>query len=170
MSISPARKTARAAVAVSAVLLLAGCGEVAPNGGDQSAPRDLSGAISPTASAAAPTAEPGANGPAEERGRSDGAPTDFAPVDISLKDGGFAKSTPRVFHVPAGFMIILRVVADEQGPYRLSVISPSTAQTFKVSPKQTLRLTIDSLRSDQVAKIMLSGRTVRVAADAEPGP
>jgi hypothetical protein len=88
---------------------------------------------------------------------------------VRLVGGTFAPSTPRTIHVPAGFMVIVTASTDGSRA-RMSVLSPSTAQTFSIRANDTLRITLDSLRPGASAKLAAGGRTVRIAADAEPGP
>lgn len=92
------------------------------------------------------------------------------PVDVALKNGGFAKSTPKTIHVPSDFLVLITVTADGKGPYSLSVLSPSTAQTYKIASNGTQKITQDGLAAGKQIKLMLGGETVRVVADADPGP
>lgn len=159
-------------LAVLAVLL-SGCGsQPGSEGSKPPSQRDLSGALEPTGAApqAAEDSPSTPQEPAPERQGSAPEATDFAPVDIDLRDGAFAKGTPRSFHLPSGFIIVVRVRADEQGPYRLRVRSPSMAQSFTIAPNRQQHITLDSMRSGQTAELMLNGRTVVIAADADPGP
>jgi hypothetical protein len=151
---------------VSCLLVLSGCGE--KSSPPTEAPRDLSGTIgqngsTPDGETPAPPEQP-ATEPQQP-----GA-TDFAPVDIELRDGGFAKRTPRTIHVPSGFIVVVHATADDSGPYVLRVLSPSVAQSFKIKPGGEQRVTLDSMRQGQIAKLMVAGKTVKVAADADPGP
>ncbi len=166
MSTSQAHKKCFAALAVALVLALSGCGSNAAEPSQAGGAGDLSGALSPTERAAeTPPVRPGDDEPTP-------APesTDFAPVDIDLTDGSFAKGTPKTIHVPSDFIVIVTARADSNGPYRLSVLSPSVAQTFKVPAGGGKKITLDSMREGQSAKLMIGKSTVRVAADAEPGP
>lgn len=166
MSTSQAHKTCISALAVALLLALSGCGGDQPEPSQVGETRDLSGALSPTERAAeTPPVRPGDDEPAP-------APesTDFAPVDIDLSDGTFAKGTPRTIHVPSDFIVIVSARADSNGPYRLSVLSPSVAQTFKVPAGGEKKITLDSMREGQSAKLIVGKSTIKVAADAEPGP
>lgn len=166
MSNSRVHKTIVFALIAALALVVAGCGgdqTGQASGGDA---RDLSGALSPTERAGEP--------PQVKSGDQEPTPapesTDFAPVDIELRDGTFAKGTPRKIHVPSDFIVIVSARADAEGPYRLSVISPSVAQTFRVPASGEKKITLDSMRQGQSAKLIVGDSTVTVVADAEPGP
>lgn len=96
--------------------------------------------------------------------------TDLVPVDIELEDGSFAKSTPKKIHVPSEFLVLISVTSGDGGPYSLSVLSPSSAQTFKIASNSSQNITQDGLAAGKQIKLMLGGKTVRIVADADPGP
>jgi hypothetical protein len=169
MSVSQTPSTNVVAAICVAVLLLSGCGSSdSPEGPKSVSQPDLSGKLQPTEEV--PSATEPAPAPPSAEPKTAPEATDFAPVDIELSDGGFARGTPRAFHLPAGFIIVVRVRADRYGPYKLRVRSPSTAQSITIRPGGTTRITLDSLKSGAVAELMLAEKTVRLAADAEPGP
>jgi hypothetical protein len=91
-------------------------------------------------------------------------------VDLELDNGGFAKNTPPAFHVPSGFLVLITAknVSDEK--IRLSVSAPSLAQTFLIGPGKTETITLASIGADETAKMISGGKTIKIAADAEPGP
>lgn len=169
MSNSHRRNTSVLLIILSLALAVAGCGgDPKPSAGQapEQAPEDLSGSLSGEHSGS-DTVQPAA-----PENRDDSAPeaTDFAPVDVRLEDGSFARNTPSTIHVPSGFMLIVTASADDHGPYKLSFISPVTAQTFKIKSNATSRLTFEALSEGQTAKLVVAGKTVKVKADAEPGP
>ncbi|MFT4049713.1 MAG: hypothetical protein QM648_07715 [Solirubrobacterales bacterium] len=155
-----------------AAALLTGCGNSADKG-DSSAQgevKDLSGALDQTSSTGPVEAAPQTDGTEAEPDQSGTESTDFVPVDVSLRGGGFGGSTPKVTHVPADFLIIVSAKADDAGPYSLSVISPKTAQTFKIASGKSMKITLDSLRAGQTARLVVGDQTRKITADAEPGP
>jgi hypothetical protein len=125
----------------------------------------------PAASGGSPAATQPA-GPSSEAPEADTAPEgkDLAPVDLELDDGGFAKSTPPAFHVPSGFLVLITARNVSDARIRLSVVAPSLAQTFKIGPGKTQTITIASIGADESAKMISGGKTIKIAADAEPGP
>lgn len=173
MSTSHSHNPLISALALALVTsLLAGCGSGEKQGGsaESGGSRDLSGALQQTSSTGAPATPAQPDDQSAEQPQNSGQATDFAPVEVNLAGGGFARSTPRTTHVPSDFMIIITARADGAGPYRLSVVSPRTAQTFKIPANDTMKITIDSLKAGQEAKLIVGDQTRRVAADAEPGP
>lgn len=144
---------------------MAGCGGSGKEAVNEPAPGDLSGSL-PETQQAPKTPEVRSS---TEPGQAPES-TDFAPVDIELKNGRFAPGTPKEIHVPSDFIVIVSAEADDHGRYRLGVVSPSVAQTFFVAPGEQKKITLDSLREGQQAKLMLGKQTVQISADAEPGP
>jgi hypothetical protein len=120
---------------------------------------------SPTAAATEPL-PPEVNG--ETVGPTESA--DLAPVDLELDDGGFAKSTPKEFHVPSDFLVVVTAKNVSNAKIRLSISAPSLAQTFKIGPGKTERITLASIGAGETAKLISGGKTIEIAADAEPGP
>jgi hypothetical protein len=162
MSNSRTYRTIFAIVVALAVTIFCGCGS------DQPAP-SAPGSPVPTAvtqSAGAPTgdspATPGDTAAPEGK--------DLAPVDLELDDGGFAKSTPPAFHVPAGFLVLITARNVSEAKIRLSLSAPSLAQTFKIGPGKTQTITLASIGAGQSAKMISGGKTIKIVADAEPGP
>ncbi|MGH2960016.1 MAG: hypothetical protein ACRDKE_10455 [Solirubrobacterales bacterium] len=140
---------------VAAVLIFsAGCGgedkQVGP------APSDVTASVPP------------AGQPSSATGATEG--TDLAPVDLELDDGGFASGTPTEFHVPAGFLVLVAAKNVSDAKIRLSISAPSLAQTFKISPGKTETITLASIGEGERAKLISGGKTIEIAADAEPGP
>lgn len=97
-------------------------------------------------------------------GKSGEASSALERVDVKLENGGFAGSTPPSFRVPADSLIAVNVTTDGDGPYRFSVLAPSTAQTFKLTSNDSLSLTLASLGSGDSAKLIVGRRTVTVTA------
>ncbi len=89
---------------------------------------------------------------------------------IDLKDGGFAKGTPESFSVKPGALITLGVHTAGGGTYRLSVLAPSTAQTFKIPPDDSQTITIAKLDLGETAKLVVGKDTRKIVADATGGP
>ncbi len=176
MSTSRTPKTFVALCFGAALLALSGCSGSGstddPSGApDPGAPGDISGSLSPTDRA--PEAPEVRSADKPENGSAAAESTDFAPVDIELKDGRFAPATPRTIHVPSGFIVIVSARADDHGRYRLGVQSPSVAQTFFIPAGGQHKITLDAMREGQVATITLGtsrSQRLRIAADAEPGP
>lgn len=177
LSTSRTPKTFVVAAVAALALLLGGCGEKAPQKqSSEATPSDLSGSLGGSAQgeSQAPTGGETATGGAEHAGQ--GSPTaapeatDFAPVDVSFDEGGFAKRTPKSIHVPSGFIIIVRATNSGGKTTRVSVSSPSTAQTFKVPAGAEQKITLDGLREGQLAKLIVGDQTLKIVADAEPGP
>jgi PBP1b-binding outer membrane lipoprotein LpoB len=151
MSISPKHKTIVAALFAALAMAFSGCG------GDNPAAK-------PTATAATGESAP----QAAETQQSE--PANYAPVDVKLEDGTFATDTPETFHIPSGFIVVVTAMADRTGLYVLRVKSPSVMQSFKIRPGAVQRVTIDGMKPGQSAHLMVRGKSVRIAADAEPGP
>lgn len=88
-------------------------------------------------------------------------------VNIELRDGGFARGTSLEQNVPADALLVLRVTADDNGPYRLSVLSSKTAQTFKFAEAAEKTISLDNLGPGGEAKLILgNGReTIKLVAD-----
>lgn len=149
--------------------MLSACGGGAPGTDGQGAAGDLSGSLSATSQAGPQTVPDNAGEGTEEPGAPPES-TDFAPVDVDLRDGTFAKGTPKTIHVPSGFIVVITARADDYGTYRLSVLAPSAAQTFKIKPGDQTKVTLDSMREGQSAKLIVDKQTVKIAADADPGP
>lgn len=158
---------------LAALLALSGCGDRQDKQGTtnpgESVPRDLSGAI-PSTSGGQPAARDQGNAPPQPQQPAAKQATDFAPVDVVLGADGFAKGTPRTIHVPSDFIIIVSVRSRAGKLKQLSVISPSTAQTFKVRPGDEQKVTLDAMRAGETAKLVVGNQTVKIAADADPGP
>lgn len=154
MSNSRTHKTFLSTIVAVALIACSGCGDEENN----VAPIP-SGATTSTPSEA-PASEPSA--------ATEG--TDLAPVDLELDDGGFADSTPKEFHVPSDFLVLITAknVGDER--IRLSISAPSLAQTFKIAPGKTEKITLASIGEGERAKLISGGKTIYIAADAEPGP
>ncbi|MBJ7458824.1 MAG: hypothetical protein JHD02_06545 [Thermoleophilaceae bacterium] len=119
-----------------------------------------------------PTTAPTTAGVSAAAGSVEAAPeeTDLAPVDLQLAGGGFASDTPRSFHVPSGFLIVVSAKNTDDRTIRLSVTGPSIAQTFKIPAGETQKITIASLAAGEAAKLISGGATIEIVADAEPGP
>jgi hypothetical protein len=168
MSSSHTHKAVIAAGVAAVALALAGCGDNGTTAGSTGATAKVN---SPPA-----TASTGSTGGAQTKSGSGGSTPatatepDVVPVDVRLKNGKFAPSTPSAFHVPTNFLIIVSVKSDGAGPYMLSVQGPSIAQTFKIASNDQQNISIDALSSGESAKLMLGGQTVKIKADAEPGP
>jgi hypothetical protein len=158
MSNSRMRKTniSAALLATIVAVAVAGCGQKQDAG-----PAARPATTQATAAASAPSRRTTTPTPEE---------ADVAPVDLTLEDGGFARSTPKVFHVPSGFIVVIAARNASDAKIRLSVSSPTTAQTFKVSPGKTQSISLASIGAKDSAKLISGGRTIRIAADAEPGP
>lgn len=95
---------------------------------------------------------------------------DLAPVDLELDNGGFASKTPKTFHVPSGFLVLVTAKNVSDATIRLSISAPSLAQTWKVGPGRTQTVTLASIGEGESARMISGGQTIRIAADAEPGP
>ena len=106
--------------------------------------------------------------PSDAAGSTEGA--DLAPVDLELDDGGFARSTPKTFHVPSGFLVLITAKNVSDAKIRLSVSAPSLAQTFLIGPGKTETITLASIGEGESAKMISGGKTIKIDADAEPGP
>jgi hypothetical protein len=91
-------------------------------------------------------------------------------VDLELDNGGFASSTPKTFHVPSGFLVLVTARNVSDAKIRLSISAPSLAQTWKIGPGRTQTITLASIGEGQSAKMISGGQTIKIAADAEPGP
>lgn len=140
---------------VAAVLIFAaGCGGEEKNGAQ----------VPSAATGSEPTETRASDGAAATEG------ADLAPVDLELDDGGFAKSTPKEFHVPSGFLVLISAKNVSDKRIRLSISAPSLAQTFKIAPGKTERITLASIGEGERAKLISGGKTIYIAADAEPGP
>ncbi|MBJ7355458.1 MAG: hypothetical protein JHC98_11600 [Thermoleophilaceae bacterium] len=156
MSNSHINKTIFAIVVALLLGIFSGCG-----GGD---PEPAAGGPTP-ATAAPSAATQGATGStAAQEG------TDLAPVDVALDDGGFAGSTPPEYHVPSGFLVLITAKNVSDARIRLSVSAPSLAQTFKIAPGRTQTITLASIGAGESAKMISGGKTIKIVADAEPGP
>lgn len=86
----------------------------------------------------------------------EGPSTGLSTIDLSLAGGGFAKSTPRQTKVPADSLIILKVSADDAGPYSIGLLSAGTAQTFEIPENGTKSISIDALGPGGTAKLILN--------------
>lgn len=161
MSISNTHKHLILALCCAALATATGCGSepLAP------APAQAPSTTAEVTGDGATPASSGTASPAEQTSEAN-----LVPVEIELKDGRFAPGTPRTVHVPSDFLVLITARTDSEGPYQLSVISPSTAQTFKIPSGETQRITQDGLAPGGVIKLMLGKQTVKVVADAEPGP
>ena len=161
MSISITHKHLTLVLCCAALVAAAGCGSEplppAPAQAPSATAEATDGGATPSSAGTASPAEPTSE-------------TNLVPVEIKLEDGRFASGTPRTVHVPSDFLILITASTDSKGPYQLSVISPSTAQTFKIPSGETQRITQDGLKPGGVIKLMLGKQTVKVVADAEPGP
>lgn len=168
---SDSRKHKTFVAALLAALLMAGCGgsSTGEKSTGDAAPEDLSGALEATQRTGTPQVQSENATPAGDDGAAPES-TDFAPVDVDLKGGSFASNTPTTIHVPSDFILIVTARARDSRTYSLSVISPSVAQTFKIGPRGEKKITLDSLREGQKAKLIVGKKTVKIAADAEPGP
>jgi hypothetical protein len=149
------------AVAVVA-LAVAGCG----SGNEKAAGPPVTSASGPASSAAAT----GSTSSAQKSSDKAAKEAQIAPVDIALKNGKFAPDTPKTFHLPSDFLIVVHVTTDADGPYSLSVLSPSMAQTFKIASNDSQNITLDSLKTGESAKLMLGRQSVTIKPDADPGP
>jgi len=174
LSTSRIHKTFVVALLASAILAASGCGKEQPQASQpEPAPRDLSGSLATDQTGAQPgTQQPeqSQGGAAQPQQSPSQETTDFAPVDVELAGGSFAKGTPKTIHIPSGFIIVVSARADDSATYKLSVTSPSAAQTFTIKPKGEQKITLDALREGESAKLIVGDRTVKIAADAEPGP
>lgn len=161
MSISRAHKQVFAGLLCLTLLAAAGCG-------DKQKPADVPSSgqrlVTPPTTGSTSAADP------RESQSKPSSEADLVPVDVALKNGKFASSTPKVIHIPSDFLVLITVTADNKGPYSLSVLSPSTAQTYKIESGTTQKITQDGLAPGKQIKLMLGDKTVRVVADAEPGP
>lgn len=154
MSNSRTHKTFISTIVAVALIVCSGCGDEE---------NDLAPIPSETTTSApseAPTSQPTA--------ATEG--TDLAPVDLELDDGGFASSTPKEFHVPSGFLVLITAKNVSDARIRLSISAPSLAQTFKIAPGKTEKITLASIGEGERAKMISGGKTIYIAADAEPGP
>lgn len=156
MSNSRTYKTIFVSVVALTLVIFSGCG------GDKGAPSFNATTSATSSIPSEPTGGDGAS-PAPEG-------QDLAPVDIELDDGGFAKSTPPAFHVPSGFLVLITAKNVSEKKIRLSVSAPSLAQTFLIGAGKTETITLASIGADQSAKMISGGKTIKIVADAEPGP
>jgi hypothetical protein len=156
MSNSCIHKTFFAVAVALAIGVLSGCGS------DNQPPAQE--ATAPPASAATSEPEQGSEPTTAPEGK------DLAPVDVELDDGGFAESTPPAFHVPSGFLVLITAKNASGEQIRLSVSAPSLAQTFKIGPGKTETITLASIGAGESAKMISGGKTIKIVADAEPGP
>lgn len=106
-------------------------------------------------------------GNAEDASDSAVGETGMTNIDVKLEDGGFADSTPSTFRVPAGSLILINAQTGRGGPFRLSVLSRSTAQTFKLKSNDSLNLTLDSLKTGEIAKLISDQKTVKIVLEGE---
>jgi hypothetical protein len=156
ISVSYTYKTIFAIVVAALLAFSSGCGS------DQPKPAANKPATTAPASSSAATGDAGAT-PAPEG-------KDLAPVDVELDNGGFASSTPKTFHVPSGFLVLVTARNVSDAKIRLSISAPSLAQTWKLGPGKTQTITLASIGEGQTAKMISGGQTIKIAADAEPGP
>lgn len=154
MSNSRIHKALISSIIAVAMIFSAGCGDEKPG----AAP------VPAEATASVPSEAP----PTETRGATES--TDLAPVDLELDDGGFASSTPKEFHVPSDFLVLVTAKNVSAEKIRLSISAPSLAQTFKIAPGKTEKITLASIGAGERAKLISGGKTIYIAADAEPGP
>lgn len=104
-------------------------------------------------------------GEADDAAESTTAQTGLADVDVRLEDGGFADSMPSTIRVPGQSLILVNVSAGSGGPFRLSVLSRSTAQTFKLKSHESLKLTLDELKPGETAKLIAGKQTLKIGLD-----
>lgn len=154
MSNSRIHKAFFSTIVAAALIFSAGCGSEDDNVG--SASSEITASV------------PSAATPSSSTGATEG--TDLAPVDLELDDGGFASSTPKEFHVPSGFLVLITAKNVSDAKIRLSISAPSLAQTFKIAPGRTETITLASIGEGERAKMISGGKTIEIAADAEPGP
>jgi len=155
MSNSRIHKTFVSTIVAAALVVCTGCGDEESN-------------VAPTIPSGATTSAPSEAPSGEPTAATEG--TDLAPVDLELDDGGFASSTPKEFHVPSGFLVLITAKNVSDSRIRLSISAPSLAQTFKIAPGKTERITLASIGEGERAKMISGGKTIYIAADAEPGP
>jgi hypothetical protein len=170
MSNSSLHKTLLASfVAVVFALAASGCDGNVNNQSTSSAaqaPTPAQSTAPTSATAADPTDENGSGGASAKPGTE----AQIAPVDVTLAGSGFAASTPKTIHVPSGFLIVVTVKSESTKQLSLGVLAPSMAQTFKIAPKGQQKISVDALDAGKSAKLIVGDETVKVAADADPGP
>lgn len=154
MSNSRTHKTFISTIVAVALIVCSGCGDEENN-------------VAPIPSEAT-TSAPAEAQPSEPTAATEG--TDLAPVDLELDDGGFASSTPKEFHVPSDFLVLITAKNVSDARIRLSISAPSLAQTFKIAPGKTETITLASIGEGERAKMISGGKSIYIAADAEPGP
>jgi len=170
------------AICLACSINLAGCRE---NGNSASQ-------ISPaTSAAAAPISNPGqsqavlvgatSNGsdPVDPNAASDGSGVGDeeparTPVSVFLKNGRATNSTPRVFHVPPGIDILLDISTLDENSDKATVEKPSgvPVSVIKLTGIRETDRVIAALAAGESYTVRLEpgGTTIRIAADAEPGP
>lgn len=100
-------------------------------------------------------------------GGSDRPATPVTTIRVQLSGGGFAPSTPKTIRVPRNSLITAKVTTDGDGPYRFSVFSTKTAQTFKLKSNDSLGLTLDAPKPGDPAKLIVGDETVKIVTAAD---
>lgn len=92
------------------------------------------------------------------------------PVDVTLAGGGFAASTQRTVHVPAGFPITVTARARDDGSYRVRVVPAGAGPVLVVGPRGEGSVVLRPLALNRSLRLVVGGDSIKVVADAEPGP
>lgn len=92
---------------------------------------------------------------------------DIEVVPIALSGTAFAPGTPKQIEVPGDRLVMLDVRADG-GPFRLSILGSSLAQTFKIPRDGSEMITLAEIKPGSPTKLLIGPREVLlVAADGQ---
>jgi hypothetical protein len=93
----------------------------------------------------------------------DEKPLGVTTVDVRLDNGTFASPPAGTTTVPANSIVIVKITAGNDQRYRLSILSPTVAQTAKLKPGEKIDFTLDALSAGESAKLVLHGKTLTLA-------
>jgi len=143
---------------------------------DPTASTGTTGSVAPAGAAAAdtggtsPNNSPNSGGTTPNESGAGDEQAASSPVQIGLEGGKFTSSTPSVVHVPPFIQIALEIDAKDGRGYSLSVVSGKQTSVHIVKQAGSTTVPLEGLRPGHSLTVKLGTASIKVSADAEPGP
>jgi hypothetical protein len=88
--------------------------------------------------------------------------------DVQLENRTFAESQSKKIEVPAGSLLLVKLLAGEGGPFRVGVVSTSSAQTVKLRSGESKTLSLNAMNDGQSVRLLSGRNKIQITARGRP--